>query len=940
LRARLLRAVAGATEGLVLVLVCVSPWLFASVEPLFEFLLYVGVGILLLLWAARMLLEWQFSWKKDPLLLCLGGLFLLGVFELQPLPRSVLSVLSPSTARIYEEMLPAAPEQLPLDQERLPTKRAAGASLSLYPAATERALIRLLAVFGLYAVVRNNCTGAGALRRLSIALVLNGVALSLFAIIQFVSSPHDTVYWSYKTLGAVFGPFICRTHFAAYVNICIGAGIGLLLALPAAAKDNDPPAKKRLQPPGTIDWKAALAPVFSLLDDPRKLWLGGALALMIAAVALSLARGGFLSLLGASSVFLLLPQIRSLTGKWVGPAVVGAMVALAMVIWIGFERVESRIETIWTGEALSESRLPLWADAWPLVTEFPLWGTGYGTFRYAEPLHRERVSSRFYHEHAHNEFLEAMTEGGVVRLALMCLGIGLMFWFGFRAVRRHAGTATGTLALGALFGFTTLVIHSVGDFGIHLPAITLLATVVCAHLAALGQDAVGAAVQATTAESAETPDPVESAVQTAETAETGPHSGPYGDRPDPEPAPDAYVFRFWGAAPLAAAMTALVLALTLWGDGLRRARVQSLWIAARNLDDKTAQERQQRLALLEAAANMAPNNAGVQVELAEAQLAIFQQQDGQWSRSRTATEVSQFVLSFSPSAASAFVPPVWAVPSGLTGSLAWETAVAAEKKEAFRRHMVPALQRYLLARDLCPLLSKPQIRLAASVPYLAKADPALAYVDRAKRVVTNDPDLLFLFGVQEILLGQKERAIDSWHRSLALSDRNVEAVLQLGRGALTSREFAERVLPEKPEILLAAALRLYPQTSATEERRPLLEKALVLMKAQGPSLRAENFYVQAQVHQYLGQIADALKAYQKAVSLAPRQSVWRLAYARLLRADGKDTEATRELYTILQYEPRHPEARALLVEIDRSNEKLLPRDDSSRKAEPGPRVPQ
>jgi tetratricopeptide (TPR) repeat protein len=412
-----------------------------------------------------------------------------------------------------------------------------------------------------------------------------------------------------------------------------------------------------------------------------------------------------------------------------------------------------------------------------------------------------------------------------------------------------------------------------------------------------------------------------------------PHSELPGDQPD------AYMFRFWGAAPVAAALTALVLALTLWGDGLRRARVQSLWIAARNLDDKTApEERQQRLALLEAAANMGPNNAGVQVELAEAQLAIFQQQDGQWSKARTATEMTQFILAFSPPAAPGFVAPAWALPSGWTGSITWETAVASEKKEAFRKHMVPALQRYLLARDLCPLLSKPQIRLAASVPYLAKADPALAYVNRAKRVVTNDPDLLFLFGVQEILLGQRERAIDSWHRSLALSDRNVEAVLQLGKGALTPSEWAERVLPEKPEVLLAAAVRLYPQAGAMEERRPLLEKSLVLMKAQGPSLKAENFYVQAQIHQHLGQTVDALKAYQKAVSLVPRQSVWRLAYARLLHADGKEAEATRELYTILEYQPHHPEARALLVEIDRANEKLLPRDDSAA-TNAEPRVP-
>src|SRR5262249_8342833 len=104
--------------------------------------------------------------------------------------------------------------------------------------------------------------------------------------------------------------------------------------------------------------------------------------------------------------------------------------------------------------------------------------------------------------------------------------------------------------------------------------------------------------------------------------------------------------------------------------------------------------------------------------------------------------------------------------------------------------------------------------------------------------------------------------------------------------------------------------------------------------------KADNFYVEAQIHQHLGQTADALNAYQKAVSLVPRQVPWRLAYARLLHAEGRETEATRELYTLLQYEPGHPEARALLVTIDQGNERLLPRDDPSTNAEPRPRVPQ
>src|SRR5262249_24645617 len=220
-----------AIEAIVLALVVLSPWAFAAVEPLFEFWLYAGISLLLLLWAGRMLLQRQFVWKKCPVILCVAALFLLAIWHLQPLPPALLRLLSPNTASLFAELLPSDPEVLPLGETRPRVPLAAGSALSLYPAATLQALIRLLAVFVLLAVVRNNIASAAALRRLSIALVINSTALAFFALIQFFTRPRNTVYWSYQTQGAVFGPFVCRTHYAFYVNACIGAAIGLLLSL-------------------------------------------------------------------------------------------------------------------------------------------------------------------------------------------------------------------------------------------------------------------------------------------------------------------------------------------------------------------------------------------------------------------------------------------------------------------------------------------------------------------------------------------------------------------------------------------------------------------------------------------------------------------------------------------------------------------------------------
>src|SRR5262249_41594197 len=161
--------------------------------------------------------------------------------------------------------------------------------------------------------------------------VLNGVLLAFFALVQFFSSPHDTVYWTYKTRGAVFGPFVCRTHFPAYMNLCISAGIGLLLGLdPEAAEGKRRRRRRRRRrargafevPPEGATPKAAeetAEQVAVLFEDSRKLWIGCGLALMIASVGLSLARGGVIALLAGTLVFLTLRPSRWVRQRWVAP---------------------------------------------------------------------------------------------------------------------------------------------------------------------------------------------------------------------------------------------------------------------------------------------------------------------------------------------------------------------------------------------------------------------------------------------------------------------------------------------------------------------------------------------------------------------------------------------------------------------------------------------
>ena len=214
-------------------------------------------------------------------------------------------------------------------------------------------------------------------------------------------------------------------------------------------------------------------------------------------------------------------------------------------------------------------------------------------------------------------------------------------------------------------------------------------------------------------------------------------------------------------------------------------------------------------------------------------------------------------------------------------------------------------------------MARPHIRLAANHPYLQKADPRTAYLDRAKRLVTNDPELWFLFGAQEYLDGQYPRAAQSWRRSLELSNQYLPSILGWGKAGLGPKVLAEEVLPGRPEVLVTVAERLYPGPKEVAERRPFLERALAVLVAAPEPRKSADIFLRARIHDLLGQSTEALVTYRQALDQEPRRTEWRLELAKLLRAKGRLGEARQELLKVLLLQPSDPAANKLLFEVNR-----------------------
>jgi len=237
-----------------------------------------------------------------------------------------------------------------------------------------------------------------------------------------------------------------------------------------------------------------------------------------------------------------------------------------------------------------------------------------------------------------------------------------------------------------------------------------------------------------------------------------------------------------------------------------------------------------------------------------------------------------------------------------------------DERQLVGRYLVPALRCFLRARDSCPLLSEPQRFIAENRDKLARAEPLIAYLERARLLVPYDAGLWYGCG-QELLDSQPDQAWKNWRRSLELSDVYRALILQQVAARLGPREILDRVLPSDPRTLVAAALLLYPEPTA--KRQLFLDRALALLEQQPAPLTPGDLHVKASIQSALDRAEEALLNYRAALTREPHQVSWRFEFAQLLCQQKRLQEARRELLIVILQQAEHTNARRLLTIVER-----------------------
>jgi O-antigen ligase len=287
-------------------------------------------------------------------------------------------------------------------------------------------------------------------RKIGFILGFYGIAVALFALLQGIA-PNGRLYWlRVPQLGGwIYGPYVNHNHYAGLME--------MLVPIPLVTS------------------------LSRLADEKTRIAAGVAAAIMVGTIFLSGSRGGMLAIFSELIVLAVILFRQQRTVRIALGVGAFAVVLVSLLLWLGGKELSARVSTISTeakGEISGGMRLSIDRDGIKMFRHRPILGWGLGTFPVVYPQFRGFYTNFFVNE-AHNDYVQLLAEMGIA-------GFAIMLWFLivlYRQASRKTGNWTrevsGAATLACSLGIVGILVHSLVDFNLQIPANAALFYVFC-----------------------------------------------------------------------------------------------------------------------------------------------------------------------------------------------------------------------------------------------------------------------------------------------------------------------------------------------------------------------------------------------------------------------------------------------------------------------------
>lgn len=321
-------------------------------------------------------------------------------------------------------------------------------------------LLRILVYTFLFFAVLNNLHRQESTQIISFTLIFLAMAIAGYAVYQFMA---DSKYvWFYPTLyphrGS--GTYICPNHLGGFLELLLPLGLAYTML-------------------------GRLKPVTRIL-------IGYASFVLLAGIAATVSRGAWASTAIALFFFFIALLFRR-------GFRVPALVVLALLIGVGAYVIprnlfiQTRLRQLYTeqGKVGDDMRFALWQPAFKLWQDHPWWGVGPAHFDARFAAYRPE-GVQLSPDRVHNDYLNTLVDWGVAGAVLVAsawflLGLGILkTWPRVRPTTVDLGTKSGSnkfaFLLGASLGLVAILVHSMVDFNMHIPANAIVVVTLMALL--------------------------------------------------------------------------------------------------------------------------------------------------------------------------------------------------------------------------------------------------------------------------------------------------------------------------------------------------------------------------------------------------------------------------------------------------------------------------
>jgi O-antigen ligase len=428
-------------------LILLSPLPFGCVGRIWSPLFYLVVLILSFFGLKLTGKEETFLYEKRALF-CVYLIFGFIVFQLLPLPGFLLNVLSPGTPGIIDVLKSSPPSFHPI---------------SVLPVETLAFGLRLFVlVFFFYVSVKIGLEQNEIFSLINV-MIVSSVIQTIFGFLKLIQGNRLFYLFFYEDPGPdphLTGTIANPDHFSFYLEMILPLAVAVLLARLLFI---GPHARFREK-------------LSSLLANKKAVFLSSLPIFLIGTGIILTGSGTGMTIL-ILSLFLLGSFTFYFSKSHHSRHNIRAVftIIVIIIILIGLQKNLGTFMRSYNGNI---NCFTCWFNTIKLFSGFPLFGAGFGSYKYIYLLYDTEGAG--WITHAHNDYLETFAEGGIIGGFLLLLPIGWVLVSLFRMWLVRRNPQVKAIGLGAMAACFSVGFHSIFSFALRVPAISFLFVLIMA----------------------------------------------------------------------------------------------------------------------------------------------------------------------------------------------------------------------------------------------------------------------------------------------------------------------------------------------------------------------------------------------------------------------------------------------------------------------------